>query len=205
MAKDNMIRVRIKGTQPRNGEIKKFKPMDELPLPGTPIGNGECYGGATKLTMSIYQNARDEDMLPLYDFYEVDILDSRLLKYGVDYICIPHTPDTAIQISLYDELLKLVQKIDNEEEFVTTALESGLWEKYDISKNGKDGWLKQLFVAAHRSVPDIIKECKLSQGKLSKMFGIPKRTIENWCGKTPPPLYIMLMMQECLGLFTRGQ
>ena len=167
MAKDNMIRVRIKGTQPRNGEIKKFKPMDELPLPGTPIGNGECYGGATKLTMSIYQNARDEDMLPLYDFYEVDILDSRLLKYGVDYICIPHAPDTAIQISLYDELLKLVQKIDNEEEFVTTALESGLWEKYDINKNGnlsKSGRLPSclwvvLTCILQTSRPDFILDC----------------------------------------------
>ena len=44
MAKDNLIRVRIKGTTPRNGEIKRFKPMDEVPIPGTPIENGLCYG-----------------------------------------------------------------------------------------------------------------------------------------------------------------
>ena len=113
MAKDNLIRVRVKGTAPRNGKIKKFKPMKELPVPGTQIGNGDYYGGASKLTMSIYQNARDEDKLPLYDYYEVDILDSRLLKRDVDYICIPHRAASIIPISMYNELIKTAQKYDD--------------------------------------------------------------------------------------------
>lgn len=203
MANDNLIRVRVKGTRPRNGEIKKFKPMDELPIPGTPIGNGECYGGASKLTMSIYQNARDEDKLPLFDFYEVDILDSRLFKYTVDYICVPHRAETTIHISLYDALVKLAQRYDNVDEFVTEAFKSDLWDKYDVDRNGREDWLKQLHAAVHRSVRDIIKECRLSQGRLAKTLSIPKRTIENWCDISPPPVYISLMMHECLGLFTR--
>lgn len=203
MAKDNLIRVRIKGTTPRNGEIKRFKPMDEVPIPGTPIENGLCYGDSNKLAMSIYQNARDEDKLSLYDYYAVDILNIRLIKVGVDYICVPHRAGTDIPIFLYDELLKMAQKYDNVDIFVNKALNSDLWEKYDTDKDGREAWLKQLHCAVYKSVREIIKECKLSQGKLSKTFGIPKRTIENWCNITPPPLYVSLMMQECLGIYTR--
>ena len=61
-----------------------------------------------------------------------------------------------------------------------------------------------MFAAVHKTVPEIIKECKLSQNKLAKTFGISKRTIENWCEIAPPPLYVLLMMQECLGIYTRG-
>lgn len=203
MAKDNLIRVRVKGTTPRNGEIKKFKPMKELPIPGTSIGNGNCYGGASKLVMSIYQNARDEDKLPLYDYYEVDVLDARLLKCDVDYICVPHRAASVIPIYLYNELVRMAQKYDDIDLFICDALKSELWEKYDVDKNGRDIWLKQLFNAVHKTIPEIIKECKLSQGRLAKTFGIPKRTVENWCGIAPPPIYVSLMMQECLGIFTR--
>lgn len=203
MANDNLIRVRVKGTTPRNGEIKKFKPMEELPIPGTPLGNGNCYGGSSKLTMSIYQNARDEDKLPLYDFYEVDVLDTKLLKCGVDYICIPHRASAKIPIYLYDELVKTAYESEDINIFVDEALKSELWDKYDTDKTGRDIWLRQLFIATHKSVPEIIKECKLSQGKLAKTFAIPKRTVENWCGITPPPVYVMLMLQECLGIYSR--
>lgn len=204
MANDNLIRVRVKGTTPRNGEIKKFKPMDELPIPGTPIGNGDCYGAATQLTMSIYQNARDEDKLALYDYYEVDVLDMRLLKRGVDYICIPHHASTTVPITLYNELVKKAYESTDVNTFVNEAMSTELWTKYDADNNGREEWLRQLFVATHKSVPEIIKECGLSQNKLAKTFAIPKRTVENWCGITPPPVYVMLMLQECLGIYKRG-
>lgn len=204
MAKDNMIRMRVKGTTPRNGEIKKFKPMNDLPIPGTPIDDTYCYGGALKITMSIYQNTRDQDLLPLYDYYEVNILDNRLMKCGVDYICIPHRAGVEIPIFLYDELLKLAQDSNDEDTFIKNALNSGLWEKYDVDKTGREIWLRQMFLAVHKTVKEIIRECKLSQNKLAKTFGIPKRTVENWCGITPPPLYVSLMMQECLGIYKRG-
>ena len=204
MAKDNMIRMRVKGTTPRNGEIKKFKPMNDLPIPGTPIDDTYCYGGALKITMSIYQNTRDQDLLPLYDYYEVNILDNRLMKCGVDYICIPHRAGVEIPIFLYDELLKLAQNSNDADTFIKNALNSGLWEKYDVDKTGREIWLRQMFLAVHKTVKEIIRECKLSQNKLAKTFGIPKRTVENWCGIAPPPLYVSLMMQECLGIYKRG-
>ncbi len=204
MAKDNLIRVRVKGTTPRNGEIKKFKPMKELPIPGTALSDGTCYGGATKLEMSIYQNARDEDKLPLYDYYEVDILDQRLLKVDVDYICTPHSLGTKIPANLYNELFKLVIKSNDIDTFVRDALQLDLWEKCDVDKTGQEAYLKQMYIAANRTVSDIIKECGLSQVRLGKTFGISRRTIENWCSISPPPVYILLMMQECLGIYTRG-
>lgn len=203
MAKDNLIRVRVKGTEPRNGEIKKFKPMNEIPVPGTMIGDGNCYGMATQLEMSIYQNTRDEDKLPLYDFYRIDILDSRLIRCDIGYICIPHKPSNDISIYMYDALVKMAQECDTEEDFINEALNSDLWETYDVSRDGRKPYLKQMYVAVHRTIADIIKEKKLSQIRLAKTFGIPRRTIENWCYVAAPPVYISLMLQECLGLYTR--
>lgn len=203
MAKDNIFRVRIKGTAPRNGEIKKFKPMEELPIPGTPLENGMCYGGSDRLEMSIYQNSRDEDKLPLYDFYTVDILDARLIKVGVDYVCIPHKAGTIIPPLMYDELVKMAQQYVDTEQFTNDALDLKIWEEYDVDKDGRDTWLKQLHVAVHKTIPEIIKECDLSQIRLAKTFGIPRRTVENWCGIAPPPIYVSLMLQECLGIYTR--
>lgn len=203
MAKDNVLRVRVKGTTPRNGEIKKFKPMNELPIPGTPLQDGLCYGGASKLEMSIYQNARDEDKLPLYDFYTVDVLDVHLIKCGIDYICVPHKAGTVIPPAMYDELVKLAQKYDDVDQFTNDALELKLWEEYDVDKTDRDMWLKQMHVAVHKTVTEIIKECKLSQVRLAKTFGIPRRTVENWCSIAPPPVYLSLMLQECLGIYKR--
>ena len=157
MAKDNMIRMRVKGTTPRNGEIKKFKPMKELPIPGTSIDSVRCYGGASKMTMSIYQNTRDQDSLPLYDYYEVDVLDARLIKCGVDYICIPHRAGVEIPIFLYDELVKLAQKSNDLDKFINDALSSESWEKYDVDKTGREAWLKQMFAAVHKTVPEIMR------------------------------------------------
>ena len=56
----------------------------------------------------------------------------------------------------------------------------------------------------HLMCGDIVKETGLSQAKFGDYFGIPKRSIENWCnGATTPPPYILIMMQEILGLVSR--
>lgn len=62
-------------------------------------------------------------------------------------------------------------------------------------------YLGRLWDAYHRSVKDICKAANLTQSALATRFGIPKRTIEDWCaGKRACAPYIRRMMCECLGL-----
>lgn len=55
--------------------------------------------------------------------------------------------------------------------------------------------------AAHRTVPEIAKAAGLSNRALAERFCIPYRTVEDWAAeRREPPLYVRLMMQQCLGL-----
>lgn len=61
--------------------------------------------------------------------------------------------------------------------------------------------LGQIWDAYHRSVKEIAAAAGLSCRKLAERFCIPYRTMEDWsAGKSTCPVYIRLMMQECLGL-----
>lgn len=58
--------------------------------------------------------------------------------------------------------------------------------------------------AAHMDVKSICRAANLTQAALAARFGIPKRTVEDWCaGKRQCAPYIRLMMCECLGLIQR--
>lgn len=58
-----------------------------------------------------------------------------------------------------------------------------------------------IYDAVHRSVKDIAASAGMSQRKLAERFCIPYRTVEDWSAKRyNSPLYVRLMMQECLGL-----
>lgn len=64
--------------------------------------------------------------------------------------------------------------------------------------------LTNIYNAAHRSVRDIVAATGYSQRQFAQRFCIPLRTIENWCtGRRECPVYVRLMMQECLGLLRR--
>ena len=60
------------------------------------------------------------------------------------------------------------------------------------------------YKAAALPVKEIAKAAGMSQTALANRFGIPRRTMEDWCrGVSKCPLYTRLMMQECLGLYKR--
>lgn len=64
--------------------------------------------------------------------------------------------------------------------------------------------LSNIWDACHRSVKQIAADAGLSCRKLAEHFCIKYRTMENWgAGTRECPLHTRLMMQECLGLFTR--
>lgn len=55
--------------------------------------------------------------------------------------------------------------------------------------------------AAHRTVPETAKAAGLSNRALAERFCIPYRTVEDWAAeRREPPLYVRLMMQQCLCL-----
>lgn len=46
---------------------------------------------------------------------------------------------------------------------------------------------------------DLLQKYGLTQTALAKRFGIPLRTVQNWCGGLrEPPTYIIKMMDELL-------
>lgn len=58
--------------------------------------------------------------------------------------------------------------------------------------------------ALSRSVKTICKMAGMSQNAVADHFGIPRRTLSNWCmGIRECPEYTRLMMQELLGLYSR--
>ncbi len=58
--------------------------------------------------------------------------------------------------------------------------------------------------AAHMDVKSICRVANLTQSALAARFGIPKRTVEDWCrGVSKCAPYIRLMMCECLGLIEK--
>lgn len=62
-------------------------------------------------------------------------------------------------------------------------------------------WLSSIWDALHRSVRDIASDAGMSQRALARRFSVPYRTMEDWCrGASGCPVYVRLMMQECLGL-----
>lgn len=62
--------------------------------------------------------------------------------------------------------------------------------------------LSQIWDVANRSMKEIALAAGMSQRKLAERFCIPYRTMEDWCrGVRTCPVYIRLMMQECLRLF----
>ena len=50
-----------------------------------------------------------------------------------------------------------------------------------------------------RTIRELCNEYGYSQTKLAKRFGIPLRTVSDWCRelRTPPP-YVVKMMEEIL-------
>lgn len=61
--------------------------------------------------------------------------------------------------------------------------------------------LGQIWDACHRNIKEIAAAAGLSCRKLAERFTIPYRTMEDWsAGKSTCPIYVRLMMQECLGL-----
>ena len=48
-------------------------------------------------------------------------------------------------------------------------------------------------------IKELREKYELTQAKLSELYGIPKRSIENWeAGCRKPPEYVVTLLEKCL-------
>ena len=86
--------------------------------------------------------------------------------------------------------------------FISDLSLSSIWEdapEDDIPADRVEQ-LREIFMAAHRSVREIRASTGLSQVQFAARFAIPRRTFEDWESLGTCPSYVRLMMQEALGL-----
>lgn len=201
----NEIHARIK-TVNGNDEVVRFTYANKLPDKGSVVPGTEYhYGQTMQCELSPRQNTRDESILGGYTFYIAPIYNRDNQYVGRGCFCIDHIRSKIITPAIYQEMLRMAKEYDNVDAFVSDALDSQIWEEEDVSPLGREDWLRNIYVAVNRTMKDIVAETGLSQAKFGEFFGIPKRSIENWCTGAASPLpYLPIMMQEILGLVSRN-
>ena len=198
------IHARIKTIGGQN-EIVKFTYVRELPNTNDCLPNSEYhYGSCTKCELVPNQKTRDRVIVDKYDYYIAPVYNKENQYVGRACLCVDHVMAKPLNARIFQAMIELARKHEDVDSFIRDALDSQIWEKEDVSPDGRKEWLKTIYVAAHRSMRDIVKETGFSQAKFGEYFGIPKRSIENWCnGATTPLPYILIMMQEILGMVGR--
>ena len=92
---------------------------------------------------------------------------------------------------------------DDRDSFVSDFALSSMWGDPEDAAvpASRTELLEKAWDATHRSVKEIAAAAGLSQRALARRFLIGYRTMEEWGrGNNRCPLYVRLMMQECLGL-----
>lgn len=78
-------------------------------------------------------------------------------------------------------------------------------KKYNIKVEESITLLSEIYKKANMNINDILKLAGVTKAEISKIFCIPKRTIEDWCyGKTKCPHYIKLMILRFFYLINLG-
>ena len=168
------------------------------------IGTDYHYGKASQCELVSYQNTRDSAIINQYDFYIIPVFADGNQYVGRECVCVDHVMAKPLNAKIFQTMIDMARECDDVETFLKEAVKSPIWEKEDVSPDGRDEWLKQIYIAANRTMKDIVKITGLSQAKFGEYFGIPKRSIENWCnGYTTVLPYMLIMMQEILGLVSR--
>ena len=109
----------------------------------------------------------------------------------------------------YNICISQAQIYSSRDAYISDMALSSLWGDPPDAPIPQDRLEKlgSVYDAVHRSVKDIAAASGMSVRAMAIRFCIPQRTAEGWCcsGKSARdcPLYIRLMMQECLGLLKR--
>ena len=105
---------------------------------------------------------------------------------------------------LFEHCISKIAEYDNVEDYTEALIESPVWEKERVYKDGRSEWLRSIWYAYHRSLEEIVEYTGLSKASFYRYFGIPRRTFQDWLyGVNTAPKYTLFMIQEILGLVTR--
>lgn len=106
-------------------------------------------------------------------------------------------------LKMYESTLAKARENEDRDAFIADICNSPDWKDYESGPNGRAEWAGNIWDAYHKSVKDVADDAGISQRALARRFGIPYRTMEEWGrGFNKCPAYLVIMMQECLGLFT---
>lgn len=196
--------MEIKARITNKGKAKVFLFVDNLPQKGSLVdGTSYRYGECVEVELASVQRLKDEVYHKDKDFFMLPILDNgEVIDYR--YFCCPHRKKYYATANLYQSCISESRKYNDREKFISDIYKSEIWDTEDVRKEGREEWLGQIWDATHRTMKDIIATTKSSQLKMCRFFGIPRRTLEDWCSSvyTPPP-YVLIMIQEILGLISR--
>ena len=106
-------------------------------------------------------------------------------------------------INQYRASIKEVFAYADRDPYISDLSLSEIWgdAPEDPIPDARQDALGQIWDAARRTVPEIAKAAGLSNRKLAERFCIPYRTVEDWAAdRRESPLYVRLMLQQCLGL-----
>lgn len=197
--------MEIKARISNRGKAKTFTVVENLPQSGAKVDGSEYfYGYCAEVELASVQRLKDEIYHKDYDFYILPVIDKDGAVIENKYYCCPHKRKYYATTNLYQTCISESRKYDNRDEYISHMYASKIWDIEDVRREGREEWLGQIWDATHRNMKDIIAITKSSQLKMCKYFGIPRRTLEDWCsGAYNPPPYILIMIQEILGLITR--
>lgn len=89
--------------------------------------------------------------------------------------------------------------------YVSDLALSSIWgdaPDADIPADRLDA-LRGIYAAVNRPVRQIVAASGLTQAAFAERLCIPLRTVENWCGGLREcPVYVRLLIQQALGLYT---
>lgn len=106
-------------------------------------------------------------------------------------------------INQYRACIKEVFAYTDRDSYISDLALSEIWgdAPEDPIPDARLAALGMIWDAAHRTVPEIARAAGLSNRKLAERFCIPYRTVEDWAAdRRDSPLYVRLMLQQCLGL-----
>ena len=107
-------------------------------------------------------------------------------------------------MNVYKTFLTDSLSYTNKNQYITEMMNSHIWKSNDNNATFSDVTeiLGDIYDAAHISVKGIAIKADLSSRYLSERFCIPYSTMDNWITESSIcPLYVKLMLQECLGLY----
>lgn len=111
-----------------------------------------------------------------------------------------------MNVKQYETCMTEVSSYTDKAAYISDLALSSIWGDDPESEIPSDRLenIGKIWDAAHRTMKDIIADSGYSMADLSRRLQIPYRSVQNWCaGVRIPPDYVLLMIQECIGMLPK--